>query len=1244
MRGAIKQTVLRRLSAHYVTAFIVLLAVRAYAQSSQFLFDRNGNLLVQTATIATPPLILGQPQNRIVAPGDSASFSVVAADTRLLNYQWRFNGANIGGATGDALLLQSVSAGNQGEYRVILTNPSGSVTSAPAFLMIDSDADGMGDSWETAHFTGLSQVAAGDADGDGASNLQEFQDGSDPTDPNSVRFRLLVIRDGGSVIKTLDQATYTNSEPVTLTAMASPGQEPFHAWMGDILTRSNPVTLVMTNNKTVIARFTPIAFTWTNLAGGDWNVAANWTPNLVPGSNDIVVIPSGTITLNTPANCAEITLNAGTLTGSGVLTVWENFAWIGGAMSGSGRTILETNATLEIKTAFVSLNARTVENAGTIQLSGGGSLDVTGGATVTNRPGALFDVQNAATIGSVFANGRLDNAGTFRKSGSSGTATFGSGMGFNNTGTVDIQTGTLSLAGGGTNSGTFTTPDTTAVEWTGGTFTLNPGGQLSGDGLYRINAGTVTANTNLAIEKLDLITGTLGGTGAVTINSLMNWSGGTMSGGGRTIIPVGATLNAAAPSSAGLNARTLDNRGTVLWTGAGNIGFVSSVITNGAGALFHAQGAGGLAFVSGPNRFDNAGTFRKSVNNGTLNILDFSSSGSFKNLGTVEIQTGTLLCDASFTNAGVIQLSGATTNRIARGGSATGTFTTPASALVEWTGGTFTLSPGAQLNGAGLYKLNGGTVTVDANLTIANLDLVSGSSILNGSGAVTIGSTMNWTTGTMSGGGRTIIPSGATLQVGSASGTGLQRVLDNGGTVLWTGAGTLGLLNGVITNRAGALFHAQNAAQFFFAGGASRFDNAGTFRKSFSTGTTTIGVTFTNHGTVEIQTGTLLFSGSFNNHNIVNLSAGTTNRLVGGSATGTFDTPATALVEWTGGTFTLNPGAQLNGAGLYKLNGGTVTANANLTVTNLDLVHGSSTLGGTGTVAIVGAMNWMDGAMDGSGRTIIPAGATLQIGNSSGMGLQRTLENGGSVLWTGAGGIVLLNGVITNRAGGLFDAQNAAQFFFAGGASRFDNAGTFRKSVSTGSTTIGVNFTNYATVDLRSGILAANGGYTSSSNSLLNCALGGTTPGTGYGQLQVAGTVTLNGGLSVNLLPGFTPATNDTFTVLTAGTRSGTFAIFYFPSNDVTMQMSNTANSVVVQVTAVADPKPVLLQPEIIGPDIKLTWTAISNRTYRLESNPDLNPSNWFVLPGDVISFSNTASKLDPLTPSNRLYRVRVVP
>lgn len=49
----------------------------------------------------------------------------------------------------------------------------------------DLDGDGLGDAWEHAHFGSLAPAPDGDPDGDGFSNLQEFQAGTDPTDPLS---------------------------------------------------------------------------------------------------------------------------------------------------------------------------------------------------------------------------------------------------------------------------------------------------------------------------------------------------------------------------------------------------------------------------------------------------------------------------------------------------------------------------------------------------------------------------------------------------------------------------------------------------------------------------------------------------------------------------------------------------------------------------------------------------------------------------------------------------------------------------------------------------------------------------------------------------------------------------------------------------------------------------------------------------------------------------------------------------
>jgi hypothetical protein len=93
------------------------------------------------------------------------------------------------------------------------------------------------------------------------------------------------------------------------------------------------------------------------------------------------------------------------------------------------------------------------------------------------------------------------------------------------------------------------------------------------------------------------------------------------------------------------------------------------------------------------------------------------------------------------------------------------------------------------------------------------------------------------------------------------------------------------------------------------------------------------------------------------------------------------------------------------------------------------------------------------------------------------------------------------------------------------------------------------------------------------------------------------------------------------------------------------MQLSNNATSVIAQVIGVVSvPQPVLMPPVISASNVLLTWTANSNFHYRLEYNPALATSNWNAVPGDVTTSNNTASKLDSLSPSNRYYRVQVLP
>jgi len=110
----------------------------------------------------------------------------------------------------------------------------------------------------------------------------------------------------------------------------------------------------------------------------------------------------------------------------------------------------------------------------------------------------------------------------------------------------------------------------------------------------------------------------------------------------------------------------------------------------------------------------------------------------------------------------------------------------------------------------------------------------------------------------------------------------------------------------VLTNRAGALFDAQvgNPLGNTLGGSPSRFDNAGTFRKSLSAGTITFSANFNNYGVVDLQAGTLYHNAPVVNAGAVNLSPGTTNQLAGsGSASGSFTAPATAVVLFTGNGF-----------------------------------------------------------------------------------------------------------------------------------------------------------------------------------------------------------------------------------------------------------------------------------------------------------------------------------------------------
>jgi len=93
--------------------------------------------VVATLTVLNP-YIVGQPASTNRNPGQSATFSVMAAGTPPLSYQWYHDDVAVPGALGASLTLQNLSAADAGAYTVMVIGPQGSITSAPAWLTVNT--------------------------------------------------------------------------------------------------------------------------------------------------------------------------------------------------------------------------------------------------------------------------------------------------------------------------------------------------------------------------------------------------------------------------------------------------------------------------------------------------------------------------------------------------------------------------------------------------------------------------------------------------------------------------------------------------------------------------------------------------------------------------------------------------------------------------------------------------------------------------------------------------------------------------------------------------------------------------------------------------------------------------------------------------------------------------------------------------------------------------------------------------
>ena len=115
--------------------------IAADSAGNLYVADTN-NSAIREVLPPVAPSITTQPQSQTVTVGASVQFSVTATGRPAPNYQWNFNGTAISGATASSFSLASAQLSNAGDYTVMVSNNSGSVTSARATLTVNSAGTG----------------------------------------------------------------------------------------------------------------------------------------------------------------------------------------------------------------------------------------------------------------------------------------------------------------------------------------------------------------------------------------------------------------------------------------------------------------------------------------------------------------------------------------------------------------------------------------------------------------------------------------------------------------------------------------------------------------------------------------------------------------------------------------------------------------------------------------------------------------------------------------------------------------------------------------------------------------------------------------------------------------------------------------------------------------------------------------------------------------------------------------------
>jgi hypothetical protein len=276
-------------------------------------------------------------------------------------------------------------------------------------------------------------------------------------------------------------------------------------------------------------------------------------------------------------------------------------------------------------------------------------------------------------------------------------------------------------------------------------------------------------------------------------------------------------------------------------------------------------------------------------------------------------------------------------------------------------------------------------------------------------------------------------------------------------------------------------------------------------------------------------------------------------------------------------TLTFGNGTTVSGRILSLGDFPLLVSGSNRSIVNNGTIHANH----SGFTTTIGADNFTNGgdglltATDGAILIIAPSNSAANQGTIRADGgtihFNRDTDNTGGVIETVNNGVIHFNAEVT---GGTF-AFSSGQV--GGGGSIGGDVTNDGSTINPGNSP---------------GLLTIDGNYTQNSGGILAIELGGLTPGTQFDVLDVNGTATLDGTLTVSLINGFAPTAGDTFTFLTydargdvGGSPSG-FDVFASGTPGLNYSVSYGATGATLTVlgpAAAAAPEPATLALLALG-------------------------------------------------------------